>query len=55
MNKDPRYGFALLGLAVGGWIANIYKLTEATGVSDMVIARGIGIVVFPLGVLLGYF
>lgn len=42
-------------MAVGGWVANIVKLVGSDVITGMVIARAIGIVVAPLGALLGYF
>lgn len=39
---------------VGGWIANIVKLIGAYHFGGMEIARAIGIIVAPLGAVLGY-
>lgn len=54
------FGFyALMFLAVGGYIANIYKMvTYGFVIADwggMQVARIIGIFVAPLGALLGFF
>lgn len=41
----------------GGWIANIYKLihTDSGVTTGMVIARCAGVIVAPLGAVLGFF
>ncbi|EKN6241261.1 hypothetical protein ACOHX9_000093 [Yersinia enterocolitica] len=54
------FGFyALMFLAVGGYIANIYKMVTYGFViaewGGMQVARIIGIFVAPLGALLGFF
>ena len=43
-------------LAVCGWIANIVKLCSSFSdpLTGMMIARGIGVIFAPLGVVLGY-
>ena len=46
---------ALIGLGVFGWGMNILKLIDANAIDGMVIARAIGIIVAPLGAILGYF
>jgi len=48
--------FAIVAIAgIGGWIANIVKLVGSEFVmSGMLIARAIGIIVAPLGAVLGY-
>lgn len=51
--KDFITGAILLAL-FGGWIANIVKLFAATAVGEAAL-RGIGVVFFPLGMLLGFF
>lgn len=38
-----------------GWVANIIALIGATHFTGMVVARTIGIFVFPLGAVLGWF
>jgi hypothetical protein len=42
--------------ALGGWIANVVKLvgSDFTQFSGMEIARIIGVIVAPLGAVLGY-
>ena len=49
------FGVAVL-LGVGGWIANIVKLVGMNfdSVTGMLIARAAGIVVAPLGAVLGF-
>ena len=50
--------FTLWVAAIGGWIANIVKFVGMIGdneVTTMFIARVIGILVGPLGAVLGYF
>ncbi len=49
------WGILLAGLI--GWVANIVKLIgmDFGGVSGMLVARAIGIVVAPLGAVLGFF
>lgn len=37
------------------WGVNIYKLVQATAFGGMEIARAFGIVLFPLGAILGFF
>lgn len=49
------FWLALIAGIVGGWIANIYKLVTFTGEFGLLeLARCIGIVAAPLGVVLGY-
>jgi hypothetical protein len=47
--------FALLLAAIGGYIANIVALINSTETMGMMIARAVGIVVAPLGSILGFF
>ncbi len=49
--------FAVILALAGGWIANIVKLCGSSfdHFDGMLIARGIGIFVAPLGAVLGYF
>lgn len=51
--------FWILAVVVGfvGWVMNIVKLTESEWATEagMMILRGIGIVLAPLGAILGYF
>lgn len=47
----------LLFVAFGGawgWVLNIMKLAEAGSVTGMVLVRAIGVVVPPLGAILGW-
>jgi hypothetical protein len=56
--KVLHIGFWLLILAMfGGWVANIVKLigSDFGHVTGMLVARGIGVVMAPLGAVLGYF
>jgi hypothetical protein len=50
------YGVVFAGLA--GWVMNVYKLITATSwepVEAMSVARAIGVLVAPLGAVLGWF
>lgn len=38
-----------------GWIMNIIDLINATSITGLAIARAIGVLVWPLGAVLGYF
>lgn len=46
----------VIALSVGGWIANVAKLVDLFGgpVSEMYVARVIGVFVAPLGSVLGF-
>ena len=44
--------WAVIGL---GWILNIIDLVHSHAVDGLVIARGFGVFIFPLGSALGYF
>jgi hypothetical protein len=46
---------AVLLAAIGGYIANIVKLIASHEEMGMMIARAIGILVAPLGAILGFF
>jgi len=48
--------FVLMVAGVGGWIANIVKLTDMAfdPLTGMVVLRFIGIFVAPLGAVLGF-
>lgn len=49
---------AVVILSIGGWIANVVKLIgmlDDPTIVPMFIARCVGIVVAPLGVILGFF
>lgn len=45
----------LVVLAVIGWVLNILALASAGAVDGEVILRAIGIFVFPIGVVMGWF
>jgi hypothetical protein len=47
---------ALVLLGVGGWIANIVKLTgmDFGSITGMLIVRAVGIFVAPLGSVMGF-
>ena len=45
-------GLFIVGLI--GWVLNILALIHATEISGMVVARGIGVFMAPLGSVLGY-
>lgn len=60
MNIVLSLGFILVWvLAIGGWIANIYKLCIVTlpiaEFTILEVLRVVGIFVAPLGIVLGYF
>lgn len=54
---------ALWLAAVGGWVANVYKLvaplvasgSEPVVFTGLMIARAVGVVLAPVGIVLGYF
>jgi len=49
--------FALVAvLGFGGWVANIVKLVgmDFAAITGMLIVRAIGIIVAPLGAVMGY-
>ncbi len=49
--------FALVAvLGFGGWVANIVKLVgmDFSAITGMLIVRAIGIIVAPLGAVVGY-
>ena len=62
MNKQRGFalgGWILIGLwvaVIGGWIANVVKFVGMLegGVTAMFVARIVGMVLAPLGVILGY-
>lgn len=63
-NYNTDQGFFLLAIylsvllaAAGGWINNLVKLASVAPLemSGMFVARIIGIFMFPLGAVLGYF
>lgn len=49
--------FVLVLAGIGGWIANVVKLIhmDLGHVTGMLIVRGVGIFVAPLGSVLGFF
>ena len=46
---------SLVALAFAGWIMNITAIIHSSGLTGMVIARIIGVFMFPIGAVLGYF
>ena len=49
--------FFIVLLSIGGWISNIVKLFEMNwdvGVTIEAMIRIVGIIVFPLGVIMGF-
>ena len=44
----------LFVLAIFGWCYNIYKLFHLDGMSGELAVRAIGIIVAPLGAIMGY-
>ena len=48
-------GVGMFLLAVYGWILNIVALCAMSGFSGLLAARVVGIFVFPVGSLLGFF
>lgn len=46
---------ALALVFFGGWVGNIAKLFAADAVTGMEIARMVGVVIPPLGAVLGWF
>jgi hypothetical protein len=49
--------FAAVVLGIGGWIANIVKLVgmDFAHITGMLVVRGLGVIVPPLGAVLGFF
>ncbi len=55
MNRfTPLIYLVTLLLAVFGWSYNIYKLFQLDGMSGELALRAIGIIVAPLGAIMGY-
>lgn len=53
--KHAVIAYLLIILVAGyGWVMNIIKLIDAVSFGGMEIARAIGILVAPLGIVLGY-
>lgn len=46
---------ALIAISVGGWIANIVKLCNYDVFGLLELSRAVGIVVAPIGIILGLF
>jgi hypothetical protein len=46
--------FVAMSATVYGWCMNIYKLFGLTALDGELVARAVGIVVAPLGVILGF-
>jgi hypothetical protein len=48
--------FVLIVAGVGGWIANVVKLVgmDFGAVTGMLVVRAIGIVIAPLGAVMGF-
>jgi hypothetical protein len=48
--------FLLAVAGIGGWIANVVKLVgmDFASISGLMVARGIGVFVAPLGSVLGF-
>jgi hypothetical protein len=46
---------AIFGLGIYGYIANIISLVSANETLGFMIARGAGILIAPLGAILGFF
>lgn len=62
MNSDSMFGFGVIIvvlLGLGGWIANIVKLfTTDAALAEwtvMEISRIVGVFLWPIGCVLGYF
>ena len=59
MNDDTKAGviaIAIWALCIYGYFANIYKLTQCDFDAPLKaeVARGIGVVLFPIGIIEGY-
>ncbi len=47
--------WTLIVAAAGGWLTNIVKLADmCCGVSGLLLLRAIGVIVAPLGAILGF-
>lgn len=42
------------GFAIYGWVQNIISLANASGFSGMVVLRAVGVLLAPLGAVLGF-
>ncbi|MGL4349462.1 MAG: hypothetical protein ACRDC7_00820 [Aeromonas veronii] len=49
------WAISIFVIAPCGWVLNIIALVGADAVQGLEIARAVGIIVFPLGILLGLF
>lgn len=56
MPKLLGYLFALfiVAAAIYGWCFNIYKLFQLDGMSGELVVRALGIVIAPLGAIMGF-
>lgn len=48
-------GMTFVAVAITGWVMNIAGIIHSSGISGMLIARIIGVFMFPVGCVLGYF
>ena len=60
MNDDTKISISAISIVVligYGWFANLYKLSQYNFSSPYKaeVLRGVGAVVFPVGVVMGYF
>lgn len=46
--------FSLIAAAIFGWCYNIYKLFYLDSMSGELVLRGLGVIIPPLGVIMGY-
>jgi hypothetical protein len=58
-NYNP-FTFTVIGLAIAllivlGYVSNIVTLFGAEALTGEVVARAIGVFIFPLGVIMGFF
>jgi hypothetical protein len=56
-NRQDIFFIALMILLAGGWIANLVKLISVAtdqGVTAMFVLRLIGLVAWPIGIILGF-
>lgn len=47
--------FIAWAVAIVGWFLNIFALASAAGFGGLEVARALGVVMVPVGVLLGWF
>ncbi len=58
MNKIIVATYSMVFVGIIGWVMNVYKLITTTSwepVEAMSVARAIGVLVAPLGAVLGWF